>query len=111
MVLKFSGMVVLGDAYRCMDDGDPYGAIHIGGRDFVDEIASTKFAGPVTVGIADERFDGDLSVDTGWGYSEVTPEETDRLHVGPHNIIDRLERLEGQNVTVWVADEPVNVLE
>lgn len=65
----------------------------------------------IIVGIADETFDGDLFVETGWGYSEFTPMESDELKVGDHDLIEILSRHEGENITLWVSDEPINVLE
>jgi len=111
MILKFEGKVELGDECRCSDD--PSGAILIAGRDAVGEIYDADFSGPVTVAIADSRFTGDLSVDLGDGYTEWTPMDPDKLMVGPHNLIDALRHFAeaGESVTMWIADEPVNVLD
>ncbi len=66
----------------------------------------------VYVAIADERFDGDLYALQGLdGYSEWTPGSVAELTVGPHNLIEELRRYEGQTITMWIADEPVNTLE
>lgn len=113
-VLKFSGEVQTGDTCRVSyddDDDEINGAIHIGGRDVVDEVANERWSGPVTVAIADARFTGDLSVDHGWGYSEYTPVDSDTLTVGAHDIIALIEAAGASGpVTVWIADEPVDLL-
>lgn len=108
-VLKFEGEVTQGDACRVYDDEEP-GAVRIGGVDLVNAVEDATFTGPVTVAIADDRFSGDLVVDLGWGYSEYTPVDPDQLQVGPHDIIEILLTREGETVTVWVADEPINTL-
>ena len=105
----FTGVVSFGDEYRCRDE-DYEGAVFIGEADVVMEIAE-EFNGRVTIGIADARFDGELSVETGWGYTEWTPIDSDKLEVGSHNIINILERYGGQTVTMWVSDEPINLLD
>lgn len=108
MILKFSGVVEKGDGSRCSDEPD--GEIIIGGIDVVGKISDTGFNKDVTVGILDQRFDGELSVITGWGYSEYTPMESDELRVGDHDLIEILGRYEGEDITVFVADEPFNIL-
>jgi hypothetical protein len=110
MRLVFSGVVLRGDDHRA-DRCDLNGSVWVGGRDVVAEVEGVCWSGPVTVAVADERFTGDLAVEMGWGYSEFTPIDRDRLSVGPHNLISVIERLEGQDITVWIADEPINVLE
>ncbi|WP_405176325.1 hypothetical protein MHI27_11830 [Paenibacillus sp. FSL H8-0261] len=72
MILKLTGLVEMGDPCR-VDNQDQHGAITIGGTDLIGEIDSASFEKHVTVGIMDERFEGELSVETGWGYSEFTP--------------------------------------
>jgi hypothetical protein len=111
MKLYFEGVVTVGDEWRCSDDVSEDGAIKIAGRDLVGEISEAQFRGPVTVAIADERYEGPLAVDLGWGYSEYTAMESDKLTVGPHNIIEILERYEGKEMKIWIADEPINTLE
>lgn len=108
-VIKFSGLVELGDDCRVAYEGELDGSVHIGGRDVVEEVGQTQWSGPVTVGIADERYTGDLLVDLGWGYSEYTPMDPDMLTVGPHDLIAILLGHEGEQVTVWIADEPVDL--
>jgi hypothetical protein len=109
MKLVFEGIVELGDPCRVSEEGE-CGAVLIGERDVVYEV-SDNFEGSVIIGIMDETFDGDLFVETGWGYSEWTPMDSDELKVGDHDIIAILERYEGQNVKVVVSDEPINILE
>jgi len=111
MILKLSGLVETGDSSRVgvFDELDGY--IHIGGKDFLSEVAEKEFKNPVTVAIADERFSGDLDYDFGWGYSEYTPMESDEMKVGTHDVLEILSRYEGKTVTVWIADEPINTLE
>lgn len=109
MILKFHGIVTLGDASRSGAD-EKYGAIYIGDQDVVGVIEETKFKNSVTMAVADKRFSGDLDVDLGWGYSEYTPMDDDKLTVGPHNIIEILGRYDEQTVTLWIADEPINTL-
>lgn len=114
-ILTFTGKVTTGDPYRCSEEGVlPDGAILIAGIDILAEIAGGKFsgfAGPVTVGIADERYSGPLAWESGWGYSEYTPVDEDKLTVGHHNLIEILSRYENQTITLWIADEPFNTLE
>ena len=109
MIKVFSGKVELGDGYRCQDE-DKMGSVWIGGHDFVEEVKES-FSGKVTVAICDKSFSGDLDVELGWGYSEVTPEECDKLLVGRTNILDMLEAAKDKEVVVVVADEPVNMIE
>jgi hypothetical protein len=110
MILKFQGLVILKHECRCSDDGED-GSVWVGDKDVVDCIGSSEFKNPVTVAIADERFDGDLSVELGWGYSEYTPMDPDLLKVGSHDLIEILKRHEAKEITMWVSDEPVNTLE
>lgn len=110
MIKKYSGKVeVLDNEYR-VEQGKE-GRIWIGEIDIVDDLHETQFNGPVTVGIQDERWDGLLSVETGWGYSEYTPMDSDHLSVGTHDLLDILERYKDQEITLFIADEPVNILE
>ena len=110
MRLKFKGIVESGDDSRCSGD-DEYkdGAIFIGGADVVAEMYnhSSRF----TFGIADERFEGDLFVEMGWGYSEYTPMESDTLKVGDHDLIEILRRYEGKEITLFAFNEPSNILD
>lgn len=110
MILKFEGKVQLGDPCRVSEEEDN-GAVKIGYRDLVAEVMHYKWNGPVTVAIADERFCGDLDAEFGWGYSEYTPMDPDILTVGPHNILNIISNHDGEHLTVWIADEPVNVLD
>ena len=112
MILKFDGAIAFGDEYRVAEDDALNGSVHIGGRDVLAEVDDAGFTNPVTVAIADERYSGDLAYEIGWGYSEWTPVEEDKLTIGPHNIIALLSRHpEGAVVTLWIADEPFNTLD
>lgn len=87
-------------------------AYSIGGVDFIAQIRRVGFTKPVTVALADERFAGDLDCSEGsWGYSEYTPGWSAELSIGPHNILKILDRYDGDEITLWVADEPINTLE
>lgn len=102
----------------------------IGEVDVITEVLSTfPYGSHVTVAIADERFDGDVHADHGSvGFSEYTPGDPAEFFLknpdGPdelypylssisdrgHDIFERLSDLEGQTITLWVADEPINTL-
>jgi len=120
MQLKFEGLVRLGDerrvTYSCDVRDHDYGcecasgAVFIGDADIIKVIDGATWGGKVTVGLGDERFDGALFVEEGYGYSEYTPVASDKLTVGSHDIISMLERHEGKHVTLWVSDEPVDLL-
>lgn len=113
MILKFDGPIQFGDSYRVDETEDAlHGLVHIGGVDVLAAVAETRFSQPVTVALADERYSGSLAYEIGWGYSEWTPVEDDKLTVGPHNILKILARYnEGEVVTLWIADEPINTLD
>ena len=109
-ILKFSGLA--DPEAEFSKDGITIYTPTIGGVDIIAEIGKVNFARLVTVGIADETFTGALVAwDASPGYSEYTPTEPAELTVGPHDLIRILERLAGQSVTLWVADEPFNILE
>lgn len=113
--MQWQGTVTRGDEYRVGSWGDDEeltdGDILIGGKDFLHEVESATWNGPVIVGIGDARFLGDLEVDSGWGYSEYTPVDPDRLRVGQHDILSYLRNLEGQEVVVTISDEAINLVE
>jgi hypothetical protein len=103
-VLRFDGIV----------ENVDYEDFTIGGRYVIEEIGKAfgRQKAAVTAALADERFEGDLDLYIGSrGYSEWTPGEVGRLRIGKHDLFDRLDELDGQQVTLWIADEPVNVLE
>ena len=105
MILKFQGIV-------STSDYENYSNRSIGGVDFMEKIEETTFKGPVTIAIADQTFTGDLYCDEGTpGYSEFTPGDPAELTLGPHDILDIIDRYDGQTITLWVADEPINTLE
>ena len=104
-ILEFKGIVDTSDS-------STESAYTIGGVDFIAQIRSANFAKPVTVALADERFTGDLSCSEGsWGYSEYTPGWAAELDIGPHNILKILDRYDGDEITLWIADEPINTLD
>ena len=102
--LTFEGMVELGDSSRTSDDdGTKLGAVHIGGRDVVDEVgdwASRIDDSKVFVSIQDLQYDGQLEIAIGWGYSEYTPMENDEIFVGSHNLIKIMKSYEGKPIRV-----------
>lgn len=112
MKLIFKGKVELGDEYRVGHNDMFDGAVNVGGIDVIEEIYDTFNSNQkVTVGIANKDFDGELFVQCGWGYSEYTPMEQDELRVGEHNIIDILSDYEDEEVTLFISDSPINLLE
>jgi hypothetical protein len=92
-------------------DDPPTGScgLMIGEKNVVSDIyfpAGTK----VNCGIADDRFDGDLFIESGWGYSEWTVMESDTLMVGPHNMLDIIGRYEGKEIIFFISDGPIDIL-
>ncbi|WP_456282891.1 hypothetical protein [Bacillus sp. JZ34] len=112
MHLMSKGLVELGDPFRVSDyeNGEKDGAIIIGGVDVINALKGSEFNGKVTVGVMDETFDGDLFIETGWGYSEWTPVDPDKLCVGSHDIINIVSRYEGQSIKLVISDEPIDIL-
>jgi hypothetical protein len=93
---EFKGIVECGDECRCKPEGDAQvGAIIIGGVDVIDEIYES-FVGSVKVVINGKEFSGRLHVEHGWGYSEYTPMDSDRLSVGDTDLIEYLSGFEGE---------------
>lgn len=117
MKIVFSGKVESGCSSRTSDGDEKDGALWIGGKDVVSEVGAITWSGPVTVAIASDfllgntTYAGALKIAEGWGYSEYTPMDDDQLFVGPHDLLKIIGELEGRNVTVWFADEPLNILE
>lgn len=111
MILKFKGIVNATSKDIGVDDWK-VGA-RVGDRNIVEEVLKTRFNDMVTVVIADERFFGELTAleyDSWW--SEWTPGDPERLFCGKNDLIEILEeRYNGKEITMWIADEPVNVLE
>jgi len=82
------------------------GAIRIGGEDVVDEIAEQKWDKAVRVLLNGELVaNGNVVTELGYGYSEYTPVESDELNVGACDLIERLEALVGQEVTLVIEDQ------
>lgn len=134
MKLVFEGKVSCGDSSRvgycwkedkhgtegvhtAEDCPEKDGAVWIGSHDIVSEVGEVKWEGPVTCAIyagslvGDTAFQGALRLAEGWGYSEYTPMDSDKLFVGPHDLLEIIGGMEGEHITVWFADEPINVLE
>lgn len=109
MTKVFKGIVTLGDSCRVSGE-EQEGDAWIGG---VDVITRLEFLNgqKVIVGWMDKTFDGALFVETGWGYSEYTPMDSDQLKVGPHNLLAILREHEGKEVTLVVSTEPTNLLD
>lgn len=108
--IVISGVVTEGDSYRCDSYVGPPGAILIGQIDVIGSLEG-QFDKPVTVGIMNEKFDGDLFIQTGWGYSEWTPMDPDCFSVGDHDLIKILQQHLNKTITLIVSDEPVNLLD
>ena len=105
MRLEFNGIFETGDAFRVSLD-EAHGAILISGVDVVDEIAERKWGQAVRVLLNGELVaNGNVVTELGWGYSEYTPLESDELNVGACDLIERLEALGGQEVTLVIEDQ------
>lgn len=112
-VLKFHGIAEIKWIGGLRDKGDYEDQPCVGDDELIPAVeAAFKNGQQVTVAIGDERFTGDLDAWKGMcGWSEYTPADPAQLRVGPHNLIDIIDRLEGQEITVWIADEPINTLD
>lgn len=108
MTKVFKGVVTLGDECRVSEGQE--GAVWVGGVDIIERLEFLN-GKKVIVGWMDEKFDGELFVETGWGYSEYTPMDSDQLKVGPHNLLSMLSEQEGKEVTLVISTEPVNLLD
>lgn len=118
MQKTLSGKLSYGDGYRVYEDDKP-GAVHIGDVDFflwADEFITGKEGEKIWFSVAadfligDTTWDGIAQLQQGWGYSEYTPIDADEFFVGPHDILAILRGHEDKDVTVWIADEPLNLL-
>lgn len=103
MILRFQGLL----------EADTYGnpqTPKIDGRDVLDEI-TTAFGYEkegITVGLGNEAFSGKLDADGGsTGYSSWTPGENARFYMGNLDVLERLDGMDGENVTLVVTDEPL----
>ena len=104
MEMRFAGLLELGDECRVCGWEDE-GAIRIGGVDVVDAVFEEKWGGPLRVTINGQLFAEGLSDSAlGYGYSEYTPLESDQWHVGERNVLDELQKYEGQEVVLEVTD-------
>ena len=113
--LEFEGDVVCGNTYRCdyhyAEDAQPYagleGAVHIDNVDVVDAIAEAAWSRNVRVLLnGDELANGVAVTALGWGYSEMTPVESDEVTIGECDLLERLTALEDTHVTLIVEDVP-----
>lgn len=92
-------------------DGFPQ-KLFIGETEILPDLEYKRYAGPVTVAIADQRFTGKIDIDAGSpGYSEYTPGDPSYWRVGAHDILEILEGYQGARIAMWVADEPVNLFD
>ena len=70
-------------------------------------VAEEKFGDDVTVTLNGEVVaNGHLVAQIGYGYSEYTPVETDKIDVGNCDLIDQLYGLENQAVVLVIEDTP-----
>ena len=121
MILKLKGTVSVDRFCACCqepcyaDNECGIEDITVGGKSVFGEINKVFPRMPrphVYVALADSTFDGDLYTSAAMGgYSEWTPGDPLDITVGKHDVVKRLEKLEDQEVTLWIADEPVNTLE
>lgn len=104
-ILKFKGTV---EFYPENGDCD----FTVDSRDVITEVEETfKDGQRVYVALADDTFEGDLYAEQYTrGYSEWTPGDPSQLTVGPHDIRRILHRHDEKEITLWIADEPVNTL-
>lgn len=110
MEIRLKGKIEVGDECRVEEEAT-WGAIRIGGVDLVEKAEETFKAGvKLTVGIKDERFEGPLSVELGWGYSEYTPMDSDKLKVGDRDLLEELAKREGEEIELILSDGPINIL-
>ena len=99
----WSGVVTVGDGYRCFDG--QMGKIFIGGDDIVDDIAEERWGPKARVFLnGGEIANGAAVTEIGWGYSEYTPIDYDVLSVGKCDILDILDEMEGQIATLVIDD-------
>lgn len=121
--LVFKGIVSWGDdSCRCDDlsDGEKEGTAYIGNVDVVGLVCDTwsskkkvicGLATSTLVDIVNGNIEGDIDAEIGWGYSEFTPMDSDSLKVGSHDLLEILERHIGENVILWISEQPFNILE
>jgi hypothetical protein len=107
MRLELKGLVATGDPCRVSECGELDGHIHIDDTDLVDAIAEEKWDLDGTKVYLDgkEIANGRLVADTGWGYSEYTPMDPDSLRVGECDLLELLDALEGEHVSLLITDE------
>lgn len=93
-------------------------AIWVGDDNLTERVRKTVFNGPVTVAFAGKRFTGyEIGSYEGYSsYSEWTPGDACSLELylnngGEHDLKRELREYDGEEITIWIADEPVNILE
>lgn len=101
---KVSGEVSLGDEYRCCySEGEQCGSVHIGDIDIVDQIHEHKWQHDVVAlvnGVVVAS--GPAVTEIGWGYSEYTPMDDDRVQINGIDLLDILRKYEGKDVTLEI---------
>jgi len=109
MILKLSGVVEVPEETWWIDGK----TLWIGDKSITEEITKCRLGERVVhVSIADEHFTGDLGCLEGEaGWSEWTPGTCDMLHIGGCDLTEVLFRYDGQFITMYVSDEPINTLE
>ena len=102
------------------EDEDGVVIVRVGGQDLTaHEVMGVIGRSPVTVAIVALPDKGLAITATGksewwdseWGYSEYTPGSYVRMSVGGHDLVPIFEALNGRRVAVWIANEPVNVID
>lgn len=126
-ILKFEGVL---DLYASTGDSYHLDTIKVGDEDVVTAVRNTDFGERITVAFASAAWRAEFEGTGIWacqssrGYSEWTPGSPSELELffnpnnevgvpveNCHNIKEELREFDGKEVTIWIADEPVNVLE
>lgn len=109
----FEGFI---DQYANPENGNDGMTVRIGGVDVLAAVdAAFDHKQVVTLAVChasfpEEKFSGGIYVDLGMrGYSEYTPGEAGDLLTGPHSLRTVLDKSRNQSVTVWIADEPIDL--
>lgn len=105
MKLRFEGVVEIGDGNRDADDMI-HGAIHIGGKDVVDELHEERWSENVVARInGTEVARGNAIINIGHVYSEYTA-DSDTVFIDNYtfDLIDALGNYENQSIVLEVED-------